>query len=142
MCWDTGRKKGFLASGSPPPREVPDGRGSFTTLLSKVLPKDHKEQESGWGRVYVWQGGGRVGAAAGTRVHPGRIQELLNRSWMCLEARAGAMEMTKGASEARHSFGKPIVPFGSGVRSDIRVGIGSPGLEGPSGSGVSIALGR
>lgn len=41
------------------------------TSICKDLPKDHKEQESGGGRVYVWWGGAGVSPTAGTR-HPGR----------------------------------------------------------------------
>lgn len=82
--------------------------------------------------MYV-QWGGLRGTGRGIPVG----QEHLSRSCMWLKAGAGAMGVSKG-----------IVPLGSGVRSDGKVGIGSPGavtspgLHGPSGSGGSMALGR
>lgn len=57
-----GERKGAWPLDAPPPQhthwKVLDGRGGFITPLSKALPKDHKEQESGRIGVYVWWGWG------------------------------------------------------------------------------------
>lgn len=45
------------------------GGAGFIAPLSKALPKDHKEQESGWGRVYVWRG--RAGWGGDSSWHKG-----------------------------------------------------------------------